>query len=89
MMDTKTLEQEMLTEIRKLDPEMQTHLLEIVRGLANPTRYKGEPGWSFVKAARQVNISAEDLQLMEDAVEEWCERVDEFPEVDFDDKSSN
>ncbi len=70
MMDTKTLEQEILTEVRKLDIGMQTHLLEIVRGLANPVRYTGEPGWSFVEAARQVNISGEDLQLMETAIDE-------------------
>ena len=88
-MDTTTLEQEILTEVRKLDPQMQNHLLEIVRGLANPIRYKGESGSSFVKAARQVDVSTEDLQLMEAAIEEWCEHVDEFPKVDFDDQSSD
>ncbi|MCA0456880.1 MAG: hypothetical protein LCI00_23115 [Chloroflexi bacterium] len=83
-MDTKTLEQEILSEVRKLDIAMQTHLLEIVKGLTNTSRIIGEPGWKVIEAARQVNISPEDLQLMEAAIEEWCERVDDFPEVDFD-----
>lgn len=82
-MDTKTLEQEILSEVRKLDFEMQTHLLEIVRRLAKPNQVIGEPGPEFVNAVRQVNISSDDLQLMEAAIEEWCERVDEFPEIDL------
>jgi hypothetical protein len=83
-MEQKTLEQEILNEVRKLDPEMQTHLLEIVRGLANPARVRGEPGWRMVQHARELNFPKEDLAEMAQAIEEWCERVDDFPEVDLD-----
>ena len=83
-MDTKTLEQEILSEVRKLDFEMQSHLLQIVKGLTNTNRIIGEPGWRMVQHARELNFPKEDLAEMEAAIEEWCERVDDFPEVNLD-----
>lgn len=88
-MDTKTLEQEILNEVHKLNAKEQRQVLQYVQSITKGQQPIGEPGWKFVEAARQVNISAEDLQLMEAAIEEWCERVDDFPEIDFDDKSTD
>ena len=82
-METKTLEQEIITEIHKLSTQEQLQVLQYVQSITKTDRVMGEPGSEFVKAARQVNISSDDLQLMEAAIEEWCERVDKFPEVDF------
>ena len=87
-MDTKTLEQEILSAVHKLSAQEQLQVLQYVQSIANAQHPNVEPCWKFVEAARQVNISAEDLQLMEAAIEEWCERVDDFPEIDFDDKAA-
>jgi hypothetical protein len=85
-MSEMTLEQEIMVEVQKLDVDMQRHILEIVRGLTQLKNVlQGEPGWLFLERTSHIHIEPGDLKLMEEAIEEWCERIDDFPEVDFDD----
>lgn len=84
-MSEMTLEQEILTEVKKLNTDMQRHLLEIVRGLTNTSSQSiGEPGWLFLERTRHIHIPTEDLAEMAQIIEEECERIDDFPEVNFD-----
>lgn len=80
-MSNITLEQEIMDVVRKLNIEQQQAVLEQVRRLVEP---KGEPGWQIVQDARGIGFTSEDLAEMEKAVEQWCEQIDDFPEVDFD-----
>jgi len=77
-----TLEQEIIEAVHKLTDEQKQQVLNIVRGLGRP---EGEPGWRIVQHAREIGFSHEDLAEMSQAIEEWCERVDDFPEVNFGD----
>jgi hypothetical protein len=76
-----TLEQEILEVIRRMTPEQQRRSLEYLRDLEQP---KGEPGWQIIEHAREIAFPVEDLREMAEAIEEWCERIDDAPEVDFD-----
>ncbi len=62
-----TLEQEILDIIRKLNVEQQRAVLAEARRLADP---KGEPGWLFLERTQNIHIAADDLKLMEQAIEE-------------------
>lgn len=79
-----SMEQEIITEVHKLSHEQQRQVLQYVQLLTASHRPKGEPGWKMVQAAREINFPKEDLEEMAQAIEEWCERVDDFPEVDLD-----
>jgi hypothetical protein len=43
---------------------------------ATKPRPRGVPGKAFVELIRSLNISKEDVEEMERAIEEGCERVD-------------
>ena len=84
-MSEATLDQEIMSEVQKLDTEMQLHILEIVRGLARQKGLpQGEPGWLFVERTRHIHIEPDDLQLMENAIMEDRARVYGFPKVNLD-----
>ncbi|MBZ0281628.1 MAG: hypothetical protein K8L97_12885 [Anaerolineae bacterium] len=76
-----TLEQEIMDVVRKLNIEEQRTVLEQARRLAEP---KGEPGWLFLERTQNIHIAADDLKLMEQAIEEAFEKIDDLPEVKFD-----
>jgi hypothetical protein len=77
-----SLEQEIIEAVHKLNDAQKQHILEIARRLTLP---EGEPGWKVIQHARAIGFSHEDLTEMAQAIEEWCERVDDFPEVNFGD----
>jgi hypothetical protein len=81
-MDEATVEQEIVEVIHKMSPEMQRKALEYLRNLSGLP--EGTPGYLAVQYAREIGFPKEDLDEMEQAIEEWCERVDDFPEVNFD-----
>jgi hypothetical protein len=72
---------EILDEVSRLSPEKQKRVLDFARGLTRP---KGISGKEAIRIAREINISSEDLAEMEQAIEEWCERIDDWPDVNFD-----
>lgn len=74
-------EDEILEQIRRLDLEGQRRVLEFARSLGRP---KGEPGWRIVQHAREINFPKDDLAEIQQAIEDFCEQVEDFPEIDFD-----
>ncbi|MBL8155058.1 MAG: hypothetical protein JNM70_12815 [Anaerolineae bacterium] len=49
--------------------------MEIIRALNKVPGEMGEPGWRFVEAAKGIQIDAHDLDVMQEAIEAWCERA--------------
>jgi hypothetical protein len=81
MMAAISYEQEILEQIRDMNEAQQKEVLAFARGLKRPT---GESGKQFIERTKDIHIDPEDLALMKAAIEEWCERADDFPEVNFD-----
>ena len=79
-MNATKLEQEIIDVIHSMTPEMQREALDRLRQMARP---KGTPGWEAVQHAREIAFPKEDLKEIAQAIEEWCERIDDFPEVSF------
>jgi hypothetical protein len=67
------IEQEILENIRKLDPEQKKQVLDYVQHLAAP---KGEPFSEMFQHAREIAFPKEDLEEMKRIIEEDEERID-------------
>lgn len=76
------LEQEILAEAKKLNPDQQRLILAYARALA--TRPKGMSGKAFLEATQNIHIDPDDLKRMEEAIEAEFEQVRDLPEVDLD-----
>jgi hypothetical protein len=76
-----TLEQEIMDAVQHMNLEQQRMVLDYAHSITRP---RGTPGKLAVQYAEEIGFSSEDLREMEQAIEEWCERVDDFPEVDLD-----
>lgn len=79
-MAATTYEQQILEQIREMNEEQQREVLAFARSMKRP---KGISGKEFIERTKDIRIDPEDLKLMQDAIEEWCERVSDFPEVNF------
>jgi hypothetical protein len=64
---------ELLNQLSLLDVEQQQRVLEFARSLTSGTP-RGVPGKDLLRFGG--TIDAEDLKLMEQAIEEDCERID-------------
>lgn len=71
-MITPEYKTEILNQLDKLDTEQQKKVLNLIRALVM-TRLKGIQGGKLLSFAG--TIDANDLQLMEQAIEEGCEKV--------------
>jgi hypothetical protein len=71
-MITPSFRREILDQISKLDPEQQRKVLDFARRLA-VTRPRGVPGKQLLTFAGAIKI--DDLQIMTQAIEEGCEKV--------------
>jgi hypothetical protein len=60
-------------EVRALAPELQHRVLEFARALA-VSEPRGLPGRQLLKFAGE--LTPEDAQLMRDAIEKGCEKID-------------
>jgi hypothetical protein len=60
-------------EVRTLTPELQHRVLEFVRALA-VSEPRGLPGRQLMQFAGA--LTPEDAQLMRDAIEKGCEKID-------------
>ena len=60
-------EQEILAELRKLQPEQQRKVLAYTRALQ--TRPKGISGKEAIRIAREINFDPAELALMQQAIE--------------------
>lgn len=64
---------EVVEQLKVMPQHLQWQVLEFVRGLAK-AEVRGTPGEQLLRFAGA--IPAEDLQLMQEAIEQDCERVD-------------
>lgn len=80
-MEKISYEREILDALHKLNVDQQRRVLEFAQGLTRP---KGEPGWLFLERTRDIHIEPDDLKAMEQAIEEACEQIHDFPEVNLD-----
>lgn len=70
-MDTEatTIEQQIIDTMRKLNTETKRQLLDYARGL-ELGRPRGEAGKEFLERIRDIGISREDLEAMQQAIDE-------------------
>lgn len=100
MREVSELEAKFLDKMRNLNPVTQEFLLNYMDELeagkkdlyppkpfdAYPlkARQEGEPAWKFIQAARELNLSRDEVELMEKAIEEAFEQPAEFSEINLD-----
>ncbi len=72
MQNTRDLQQEIMSELSKLDHESQKQVIDLIRTLA-PSKPKGVHGENLLSFAGI--IPADDLNEMAQAIKE-CDRVD-------------
>jgi hypothetical protein len=77
-----TYEQELLQKVRKLNRDQQQRVLAFVD--EQLTELKGTSGRDAIRIAREIGFSHDDLMEMQAAIEEGCEVIEDFPEVDLD-----
>jgi hypothetical protein len=65
--------QEILEQLDRLDTEQQRQVLAFMRSLSTP---QGIPGWLFIERTKNLRIDLADLEIMKQAIEEDCERID-------------
>ena len=70
----RNLEQELCGYLRQMPEEHQRRVLEFARTLAGPS-VKGVPGSTLLRFAG--SIDASDLEMMSQAVEDGCERIED------------
>jgi hypothetical protein len=73
-MTDQVYKQELLEQVNKLDDERQRRLLNYARLLANAPQIRGESGKSLIASAGM--FGKQDLEEMQQAIEEDCERID-------------
>ena len=69
-MTTQSVKDNLVTQIDKLPHDLQVRVLDIIKALTP----KGVEGKSLLRF--EGSISTDDLQLMSQAIEEGCEKVD-------------
>jgi hypothetical protein len=67
------IEQEIIEQIRRLNPEQQKQVLNFVRELSYE---KGETGREFIERTKGINFPKEDLEEIARIIEEDEERID-------------
>ncbi len=65
--------EEVVEKLRVMPQPLQRQVLEFVRSLVK-SEVRGTPGQQLLRFAG--SIPSDDLQLMRDAIEQDCERVD-------------
>ncbi|HVU10961.1 MAG TPA: hypothetical protein VHD90_06770 [Phototrophicaceae bacterium] len=77
-----TTKEQIINHIDDLNENQLREVLNAVLRVKNQP--KGEPGWLFLEQTKDIRISPEDIKLMEQAIKEEFENIDEEPDVDFD-----
>jgi hypothetical protein len=67
----RTIKEEIIQQVDRLDPPHQRKVLEFVRGLGVP---RGTPGRELLKFAGA--IDQRDLEAISEAIQEGCEKVE-------------
>ena len=74
-MAARSVKEEIISVLEHLTPEQQRQVLEFTQRMT--TRLSaGTPGEVLMAAAREVNFDPADLEEMQQAIEEGCERID-------------
>jgi hypothetical protein len=66
--------EEVVEQLRSMPEHLQLQVLEFVHSLMR-TEVRGTPGQELLRFAG--SIPADDLQLMREAIEQDCERIDD------------
>ncbi len=80
-MDNVSFKDRIVERLDQLSGEQQREVWEYIETLQD--RPRGEPGYLFLERTKHLHIDPEDLKLMEQAIEEDCERIDDEPDVNF------
>ena len=75
-------EEEILKILRTLDDRKKQEVLNYLRIIDSP---KGELGKNLIEDSRNLNFDAVSLKEMEDAINEDCEIVEDFRDINLDD----
>jgi hypothetical protein len=67
------VEQRLIEQIRRMDPDQQQTLLDYAHALSRPRGLSGE---EMIRLAREVDFPPGDLKEMAEAIEEGCEDID-------------
>lgn len=70
----QSVKDQILEQIECLAESQQRRVLQFTRSLSGEQRPKGTPGKELVHHAGTIELH--DLELMEAAIEEGCERID-------------
>jgi hypothetical protein len=73
-MQSETIEEQILSEIRRMSLEQQYRVLTFSKAIIRPA-VKGVPGASLLRFAGA--IPTEQVKQMEEAIERDCERIDQ------------
>ncbi|MEO8395999.1 MAG: hypothetical protein ABI700_23590 [Chloroflexota bacterium] len=82
MEQTVGIEQEIAGLVKELTARQKRDLLGYARSIKN--RPEPEPGWKAIQHAKEIGFSSADLAQMQQAIEEACENIEDFPEVNLD-----
>jgi hypothetical protein len=77
-----TTKEQIIQQLDTLNENQQREILDTITRVKN--RPRGEPGWLFLERTKDIHIDPEDLRLMEQAIEEEFENIEEEPDVNFD-----
>lgn len=66
--DAASIRDQIVLELSTMPPEKLQRVLNCVQ-LVNGT-FQGEPGWKFIQHGQRLNISPEDVDEMQKAIEE-------------------
>lgn len=76
-------EEEILKIMKTLDDNTKKKVLNFVKTVSNHPQ--GELGQNLVKRSRELNFDQESLREMEAAIEEACEVIEDFKDINLDD----
>lgn len=84
-MTAVSYEQDILREARKLAPDQQQRVLDLIRHwTSTPNQSSGIPGWLYIELTRNLHIPAGDMDAIESAIEAAFGRPEPLPQVDLD-----
>lgn len=66
--------------MRQLDDEQQRRVLEFAQHMIKPI---GISRKLAIQYAREINFDSQDLLDMKDIIEEACEQIEDFPQVNL------
>lgn len=73
-------EDDLVRIMRNLNDEQQRRVLEFEQNMINPI---GISGKLAIQHAREIHFDAQDLLDMKQVIEDACEQIEDFPQIDL------